>query len=274
MGEPQQHEPYADEQYAPGVPRQVEGGAKVLRSRQGPTAEAEPVPRARPPHADEDPDVHLDVSRMSVDEIHLHVERLRARVAMQAKVADVLSLDVGADVDLDGVELDIKGVEAEAALKVRLENVEAIIERVLRSIDENPQIVEASARALPSAAEGAAEGAADTASGTVRAPGGNNDSAAAVPLPDLRGGDGRAGTQGREHCLGRRGHRTGGRERLRRGSRRRACGYRGTRGTRGRRGRREHRGDRGLRKDRRTCVSRRTGRAGARGRSGRTRRFR
>lgn len=171
MGEPQKNGPYADELHTPGVPEQAAGGVEQHGNEQGSMAETGPVPRARNPHTDEEPDVFLDVPRLSVDEIDLQVERLRARVALQARVLDVLSLDVGADVDLDGVQLGIKGVEAEAQLKVRLGNVEAIIERVLRTIDENPQIVEAPVRALPAAAEGAAQGAGHAAEGIGRAAG-------------------------------------------------------------------------------------------------------
>jgi hypothetical protein len=89
-----------------------------------------------------DPDVLLDVPLVKVDEIHLDVENLRARVSLQAEVLDLLRLNVGADVMLGKVELDIKGVEAQALLKVRLDRVAAVIGRVLSTIDRNPQILE------------------------------------------------------------------------------------------------------------------------------------
>ncbi|WP_051886580.1 hypothetical protein [Streptomyces hygroscopicus] len=88
------------------------------------------------------PDVLLDVPRLDVDEISVEVENLRARVSLQAEVLDLLKLNVGADVDLGRVNLEIKGVEAQALLKVRLDNVARIVGRVLRTIDENPQILE------------------------------------------------------------------------------------------------------------------------------------
>ncbi|MFE2678618.1 hypothetical protein [Streptomyces hygroscopicus] len=88
------------------------------------------------------PDVLLDVPRLDVDEISVEVENLRARVSLQAEVLDLLKLNVGADVDLGRVNLEIKGVEAQALLKVRLDNVARIVGRVLRTIDENPRILE------------------------------------------------------------------------------------------------------------------------------------
>lgn len=92
------------------------------------------------PH--EEPDVLLDVPVLKVDEIHLEVEDLRARVTLQAEVLDLVKLNVGADVALGRVKLDITGVEAQALLKVRLDNITEIVGRVLTTVDRNPQILE------------------------------------------------------------------------------------------------------------------------------------
>ncbi|MET8070369.1 hypothetical protein ABZU86_12045 [Streptomyces sp. NPDC005271] len=100
-----------------------------------------------------EPDVLLDVPQLKVDEIALDVEDLRARVSLRADVLDLLKLSVGADVSLGGVHLDIKGVEAQALLKVRLDNVAEVIGRVLTTIDRNPQILEQITSGLGAAAE-------------------------------------------------------------------------------------------------------------------------
>jgi hypothetical protein len=89
-----------------------------------------------------EPDVLLDVPQLRVEEIILEVEDLRAHVSVQAEVLNLLKLSVGADVQLGSVHLDIKGVEAQALLKVRLDRVAEIINRVLATIDRNPQIVD------------------------------------------------------------------------------------------------------------------------------------
>ena len=88
-----------------------------------------------------EPDVLLDVDELRVDEISLDVDDLTARVSLQADVADLLKLHVGVDATLGGVQLTIKGVEAQVLLKVRLDNVARIIDRVLTTIDNNPQII-------------------------------------------------------------------------------------------------------------------------------------
>ncbi len=88
-----------------------------------------------------EPDVLLDVPQLRVEEIILEVENLRAHVSVQADVLNLLRLSVGADVQLGGVHLEIKGVEAQALLKVRLDKVAEIINRVLATIDRNPEII-------------------------------------------------------------------------------------------------------------------------------------
>ncbi|MFD0427907.1 hypothetical protein ACFQ60_05820 [Streptomyces zhihengii] len=88
-----------------------------------------------------EPDVLLDIPHLQVDEIALDVENLRARVSLRAEVLDLVKLHVGADVELGAVHLDIKGVEAQALLKVHLDNVTAVIARVLTTIDRNPEIL-------------------------------------------------------------------------------------------------------------------------------------
>ncbi|WP_024876381.1 hypothetical protein [Saccharomonospora piscinae] len=93
------------------------------------------------------PDVLLDVPNLSVEEIDLEVENLRAHVSLQAEVLQLVKLHVGADVDLGRVSLRITGVQAEALLKVRLDRVAQIIERVLTTIDRNPDILEHVVRA-------------------------------------------------------------------------------------------------------------------------------
>ncbi|MFD5747492.1 hypothetical protein [Streptomyces sp. NPDC127033] len=104
-------------------------------------------------------DVYLDVPVLNVDEIQLDVKDLRAHVSLNAEVLDLLKLSVGADVALGSVELDIKGVEAQAQLKVRLHNVATIVNRVLTTIDRNPEILTQLSKGLGQAVEEVGSGA-------------------------------------------------------------------------------------------------------------------
>ncbi|BFO18039.1 hypothetical protein SHKM778_44270 [Streptomyces sp. KM77-8] len=102
---------------------------------------------------EENPDVFLDVPLLKVDEIDLDVEDLRAHVSLQTEVLDLLRLSVGADVTLGRVHLGISGVEAQAQLRVRLDNVAAIVNRVLTTLDNNPEILRDLARGVGSAVQ-------------------------------------------------------------------------------------------------------------------------
>ena len=105
------------------------------------------------------PDVLLDVPVVKVDKIDFELNDLRARVSLQAEVLDLVKLNVGVDAYLGRVKLTIEGVEAQALLKVRLDNVTRILDRVLTTIDRNPQIIERLVEGVSSAVEDVGEGA-------------------------------------------------------------------------------------------------------------------
>src|SRR5829696_1703791 len=88
------------------------------------------------------PDVLLDIPVVKVDEINFELNDLRAQFSVHAKVLDLVELSIGADVYLGRVQPVIKGIEGAAAPKGRLDNLTAILDRVLTTIDRNPQIVE------------------------------------------------------------------------------------------------------------------------------------
>lgn len=101
------------------------------------------------------PDVLLDVPVVKVDEIDIEVADLRAQVAVMAEVRELVEISVGADVSLGKVELKIEGLEAQALLKARLDNVSLILERVLTSLDRNPELLEGIGHAAEEAGKGA-----------------------------------------------------------------------------------------------------------------------
>ncbi|MFL5820679.1 MAG: hypothetical protein ACJ76S_08355 [Solirubrobacteraceae bacterium] len=104
----------------------------------------------------------MDVPVVKVDEIDLEVDDLRAQVAVMAEVRKILRLSVGADVSLGKVELNIQGVEAQALLKARLDNVNAILARVLVTLDRNPELLESVGQAVEQVGGGTRELLADT----------------------------------------------------------------------------------------------------------------
>ena len=107
------------------------------------------------------PDVLLDAPMVSIKGLDFELDELRAKVSLFAKVLDLVELSIGIDAYLGKVKLTIESVDVQALLKVRLDNVTAILDRVLTTIDRNPQIVQEIASGVGSAAEDVGEGAGE-----------------------------------------------------------------------------------------------------------------
>ena len=87
------------------------------------------------------PDLTLDVPSLGIEELNLDVENLRARVSLHAELADMVTLSVGVEADVDKVKLEAKGVEAQLLLKAGLDNVRAVLAQALDALDSNPGIL-------------------------------------------------------------------------------------------------------------------------------------
>jgi hypothetical protein len=128
----------------------------------------------------EAPDVVLDVPVLNVEELNLEVDDLRAHVSARAEIANLVRVNIGVDAYLGKVKLEIKGVEAQVLLKVKLDRILDTLDRALDAINRNPQILdrtlEGAGRALEGAGEvvqdagetvgGVAEGVGDTVGDT------------------------------------------------------------------------------------------------------------
>ncbi|HTF12648.1 MAG TPA: hypothetical protein VK659_31200 [Asanoa sp.] len=114
-------------------------------------------------------DVYLDIPKLNIDKIEIDVANLRARVSLNAEVLSLLRLNVGVDAMVDQVHLAVQGVEAEAQLRVRLENVAHIVDRVLGTLDNHPEIiqplVENAGKAVGAAGRGIESAVTDTGQG-------------------------------------------------------------------------------------------------------------
>ncbi|HEX2077860.1 MAG TPA: hypothetical protein VHG08_09130 [Longimicrobium sp.] len=85
-------------------------------------------------------DVVLEVPELSVDSIGLTVADLSATLALDANVANLVAVTAGADVRIQRVELEITGVLAQAFVYVDLDNVARVVDRVITTLDRNPQL--------------------------------------------------------------------------------------------------------------------------------------
>jgi hypothetical protein len=119
----------------------------------------------------DEPDVVVDFPIVKVDEIHFELDDLEARVALHAEVLDLVKLSVGVHVELGKVKLDIKGVEAQALLRARLDHVTAIIDRVLTTLDRNPDVLKSIGKTLEPVGEGAGKAVGEVGEGANKAVG-------------------------------------------------------------------------------------------------------
>ena len=86
-------------------------------------------------------DVILEVPELSVDSIGLTVQDVRAHVSLDANAMNFVQITAGVDVGIRKVQLSISGVLAEAYLYVDLDNVARVVDRVVLTLDRNPQIL-------------------------------------------------------------------------------------------------------------------------------------
>ncbi|CAD0110853.1 unnamed protein product [Aureobasidium uvarum] len=86
-----------------------------------------------------DPDVFLNAS-VSVKEIDIEVDNLTAKVNLDLQVLELLQFNAGVDLSIESVHLLIQDVKARVLLEARLENLVAMVDDVLGSLDLNPVI--------------------------------------------------------------------------------------------------------------------------------------
>jgi hypothetical protein len=131
-------------------------------------------------------DVLLDIPQLTIDTIELEVSDLKAHVSLVAEVLNLVKLSVGVDATLGKADLDIRGVRAQALLKVRLDKVAEIVDGVVALIDHHPEIVKdlvkgagqaieefgrGAGEALPQVGQGAGQAAQQTGQGVSGKPG-------------------------------------------------------------------------------------------------------
>jgi e3 binding domain len=119
----------------------------------------------------DEPDVVVDIPVVKVDELHFELDDLMARISLHAEVLDLVKLSVGVHAELGKVELNIKGVEAQALMRARLDHVTAIIDRVLTTLDRNPEVLQEIAKALQPVTEGAGKAVGEVGEGANKAVG-------------------------------------------------------------------------------------------------------
>jgi hypothetical protein len=115
-----------------------------------------------PGEIDEAVDVYVDAPVVKVDEIKFELDDLRAHLAVLAEAGHFVQINAGVGVRLGKVELEIQGVETQALLETRLHNVSKILERVVTSLERNPELLQSVGDALGDVGAGAHDLLTDT----------------------------------------------------------------------------------------------------------------
>ena len=87
-------------------------------------------------------DVVLDIPNLCVNRVFLKVDSLTAKLNLDAKIANLVHVNAGADVLVGNVDLTIQGVRAQALLLVDLDDVVYIVDQTLTFVDNHPEIVQ------------------------------------------------------------------------------------------------------------------------------------
>ncbi|CZT13768.1 hypothetical protein WAI453_011644 [Rhynchosporium graminicola] len=88
------------------------------------------------------PDVHLNVPELSVKRIELIVENLSADINLNAQVANLVTINAGVAVSVQKINITIADVEVKLELIVRLGHLVDIVDRVFKSLDLNPLLID------------------------------------------------------------------------------------------------------------------------------------
>jgi len=115
-----------------------------------------------PAEIDEAVDVYVDAPVVKVDEISFELDDLRAHLAVLAEAGHFVQINAGAGVRLGKVTLEIQGVETQALLETRVHNLSKILERVVTSLERNPELLRSVGDALGDVGGGAHDLLTDT----------------------------------------------------------------------------------------------------------------
>jgi hypothetical protein len=87
-------------------------------------------------------DVVLDIPNVCVERIFLKVDSVTAKLNLHAQIANLVTVNAGADVLIGNVDLTIQDVRARALLLVDLDDVVHIVDQTLTFVDNHPEIVQ------------------------------------------------------------------------------------------------------------------------------------
>lgn len=89
---------------------------------------------------DNDTDVILEVPSIKAESVNMDAENLKFSISVKAQLSNISHIEIGTDIHVEKIKLDINSLEAEALFTAKLKKIETIFIKALESIDKNPDI--------------------------------------------------------------------------------------------------------------------------------------
>ena len=116
--------------------RMLPGAPADLARQIATTRAVRHIPRTRL-----DYDLVLDIPRLCIEYLELHVDSLRARVSLDARIAGMVHVSAGAGIAIDDVNLTLHNVRATALLAVDLSRVVQLVDLTMAYLDTHPELL-------------------------------------------------------------------------------------------------------------------------------------
>lgn len=123
---------------------------RVECDREGPSRDVEHTPDvSHVPRNWLGYDLVLDIPRLCIEDLELHVDSLRARVSLDARIAGMVRVSAGASVAVDSVSLTLRNVRAKALLAVDLSHIAQMVDLIMAYLGSHPTLLKRALDASP-----------------------------------------------------------------------------------------------------------------------------
>ncbi len=89
---------------------------------------------------DNESDMTLKVPSLKAGRVNMDAENLKFSISVKAQLSNFSNIEIGTDIHIDKIKLDVDSLEAEALFTAKLKKIETIFIKALESLDKNPDL--------------------------------------------------------------------------------------------------------------------------------------
>lgn len=89
---------------------------------------------------DNESDMTLKVPSLKAGRVNMDAENLKFSISVKAQLSNFSNIEIGTDIHIDKIKLDVDSLEAEALFTAKLKKIETIFIKALESLDKNPEL--------------------------------------------------------------------------------------------------------------------------------------